>query len=235
MPGKLLQVLLFVALATGGFAIGTTEFASMSLLPLIQQTFGIDGAAASHIISAYALGVVVGAPTVTVLAARLSRKPLLIVLMALFAVGNGLSALAPGYHWLIAFRFISGLPHGAYFGLACLIAASVVKPNRRTQAVGYVMLGLTIATILGVPAATWLASLAGWRASYWLVTGLAVVAGVLITLFAPYQRAPRDARPRRELGALIRPNVWLTLSIGAIGFGGVFAVYTYLEIGRAHV
>lgn len=225
---KLRQVLLFVALATGGFAIGTTEFASMSLLPMIQQAFAIDGATASHIISAYALGVVVGAPTITVLAARLARKPLLIVLMAVFALANGLSALAPSYHWLIVFRFISGLPHGAYFGLACLVAASVVKPNRRTQAVGHVILGLTIATVLGVPAATWLASLAGWRASYWLVTGLAVFAGVLIALFAPYQSAPRDARPRRELGALIRPNVWLTLSIGAIGFGGVFAVYTYL-------
>ncbi|WP_423821197.1 MFS transporter [Salinisphaera sp. SPP-AMP-43] len=228
MPNRVLQVLVFVALATGGFAIGTTEFGTMSLLPLIQRAFAIDESTASHIISAYALGVVVGAPVITVIAARMSRKPLLIGLMAVFALGNGLSALAPSYHWLIVFRFISGLPHGAYFGLASLVAASVVKPHRRTQAVGYVMLGLTLATIIGVPAATWLGTLLGWRAGYWVVTAIALAAGVLITFFAPYQGVHGDAHPRRELSALARPNVWLTLSIGAIGFGGVFAVYTYL-------
>lgn len=235
MPNRVLQVLVFVALATGGFAIGTTEFGTMSLLPLIQRAFTVDESTASHIISAYALGVVVGAPIITVLAARMSRKPLLIGLMAVFAVGNGLSALAPSYHWLILFRFVSGLPHGAYFGLASLMAASVVKPQRRTQAVGYVMLGLTLATILGVPAATWLASLAGWRAGYWTVTAIAIVAGVLITIFAPYQGAHSDAHPLRELTALARPNVWLTLAIGGIGFGGVFAVYTYLTTTLTHV
>lgn len=221
-------MLVFVALATGGFAIGTTEFGTMSLLPLIQRAFIVDESTASHIISAYALGVVAGAPIITVLAARISRKPLLVGLMVVFALGNGLSAIAPGYHWLILFRFISGLPHGAYFGLASLLAASVVKPHRRTQAVGYVMLGLTLATILGVPAATWLASLAGWRAGYWAVTAIAIAAAVLITLFAPYQGVHSDAHPLRELTALARPNVWLTLAIGGIGFGGVFAVYTYL-------
>ena len=228
-------MLVFVALATGGFAIGTTEFGTMSLLPLIQRAFTVDESTASHIISAYALGVVVGAPIITVLSARISRKPLLIGLMAVFAVGNGLSALAPSYHWLILFRFVSGLPHGAYFGLASLMAASVVRPHRRTQAVGYVMLGLTLATILGVPAATWLASLAGWRAGYWTVTAIAIAAGVLIALFAPYQGAHSDAHPLRELTALARPNVWLTLSIGGIGFGGVFAVYTYLTTTLTHV
>ncbi|AWN16696.1 MFS transporter [Salinisphaera sp. LB1] len=228
-------MLVFVALATGGFAIGTTEFGTMSLLPLIQRAFTVDESTASHIISAYALGVVVGAPIITVLSARISRKPLLIGLMAVFAVGNGLSALAPSYHWLILFRFVSGLPHGAYFGLASLMAASVVRPHRRTQAVGYVMLGLTLATILGVPAATWLASLAGWRAGYWTVTAIAIAAGVLIAIFAPYQGAHSDAHPLRELTALARPNVWLTLSIGGIGFGGVFAVYTYLTTTLTHV
>ncbi|WP_109994127.1 MFS transporter [Salinisphaera sp. LB1] len=235
MPNRVLQVLVFVALATGGFAIGTTEFGTMSLLPLIQRAFTVDESTASHIISAYALGVVVGAPIITVLSARISRKPLLIGLMAVFAVGNGLSALAPSYHWLILFRFVSGLPHGAYFGLASLMAASVVRPHRRTQAVGYVMLGLTLATILGVPAATWLASLAGWRAGYWTVTAIAIAAGVLIAIFAPYQGAHSDAHPLRELTALARPNVWLTLSIGGIGFGGVFAVYTYLTTTLTHV
>lgn len=200
-------MLVFVALATGGFAIGTTEFGTMSLLPLIQRAFTVNESTASHIISAYALGVVVGAPIITVIAARLSRKPLLIGLMAVFALGNGLSALAPSYHWLIVFRFVSGLPHGAYFGLASLVAASVVKPHRRTEAVGYVMLGLTLATIAGVPAATWLGSLAGWRAGYWSVTAIAIMAGVLITIFAPYQGAHSDAHPLRELSEIGRAHV----------------------------
>ncbi|ROO27322.1 MFS transporter [Salinisphaera japonica] len=235
MPSRLLQILVFIALATGGFAIGTTEFGTMSLLPLIQDAMGIDAATASHIISAYALGVVIGAPVITVMAARVSRKPLLIGLMVVFALGNGLSALAPSYGWLMLFRFISGLPHGAYFGLASLVAASIVKPHRRTQAVGYVMLGLTVATILGVPAATWLASLLDWRAGYWAVTAIAAAACLLILIFAPYQGAQSDAHPLRELSALARPDVWLTLSIGAVGFGGVFAVYTYLTTTLAEV
>ncbi|RJS93079.1 MFS transporter [Salinisphaera sp. Q1T1-3] len=235
MPNRVLQVLVFIALATGGFAIGTTEFGTMSLLPLIQQAFSINESTASHIISAYALGVVVGAPIITVLAARISRKPLLVGLMAVFAIGNGLSALAPSYPWLVVFRFISGLPHGAYFGLASLVAASIVKPHRRTQAVGYVMLGLTLATILGVPAATWLANITDWRAGYWSVTAIALAACLLIVIFAPYQGAHGDAHPLRELSALARPNVWLTLSIGAIGFGGVFAVYTYLTTTLSNV
>lgn len=222
------QVLVFVALATGGFAIGTTEFGTMSLLPLIEQAFHIDAARASHAISAYALGVVVGAPIITVIAARIPRKQLLIGLMAVFALGNCLSALAPSYLWLILFRFISGLPHGAYFGVASLMAASVVAPHRRTQAVGYVMLGLTLATIIGVPAATWLGQIAGWRSGYWVVAAIAAIGCGLIVVFAPHQKVSCDAHPLRELGALARPNVWLTLSIGAVGFGGMFAVYTYL-------
>lgn len=228
MQRNLLQVLVFVALAMGGFAIGTTEFGTMSLLPLIQSSYAIDQSSASHIISMYALGVVVGAPLITVVAARMPRKTMLIITMLLFALGNGLSALAPGYGWLMLFRFISGLPHGAYFGLASLVAASLVGPYRRTQAVGYVMLGLTVATILGVPMATWLGDMAGWRAGFWAVTALALVACVMIMLFAPHQGGNKSAHPKSELEALARINVWLTLSIGAIGFGGSFAVYTYL-------
>jgi DHA1 family inner membrane transport protein len=225
-PTRALPVL--IALATGAFAIGTTEFATMSLLPFIQQAFGVDAPAAGHIISAYALGVVFGAPVITVLAARVARKPLLLVLMSVFALGNALSALAPSYGWLMLFRFLSGVPHGAYFGLASLVAASVVAPSKRTQAVGYVMLGLTIATVIGVPLATWLGNLAGWRSGYWVIAGIAMLAVTLIALFAPRERAASDASPLRELGALARVSVWLTLAIGAIGFGGLFAVYTYL-------
>ena len=143
--------LVMFALAMGGFAIGTTEFATMSLLPYFAKGLGIDEPTAGHVISAYALGVVVGAPAFAVIGARLSRKTMLIGLMILFAIGNGLSALAPTYGWLVAFRFLSGLPHGAYFGIAALVATTLVPPNRRATAVGRVMLGLTVATVIGVP------------------------------------------------------------------------------------
>src|SRR5579863_3355035 len=144
------------ALAMGGFAIGTTEFATMSLLPYFSKDLGIDAPTAGHVISAYALGVVVGAPLIAVLTARMARRKLLILLMTMFALANGLSGLAPDYHWMLVFRFLSGLPHGAYFGIAMLLAASLVRPDQRTQAVGRVILGLTVATTIGVPAANWL-------------------------------------------------------------------------------
>src|SRR5258707_1758124 len=147
--------LVIFALAMGGFAIGTTDFATMSLLPYFASSFHIDAPSAGHVISAYALGVVVGAPVIAVLAARMPRRTLLILLMAMFAVGNGLSALAPSYGWMMGFRFLSGLPHGAYFGIASMVASSLVPANKRTQAVGQVFLGLTVATIIGVPLANW--------------------------------------------------------------------------------
>ena len=220
--------LVLFALAVGGFAIGTTEFATMSLLPYFAPALGIDAPTAGHVISAYALGVVVGAPLLAVLGARLPRRTLLVLLMALFAVGNGLSALAPTYHWMLLFRFISGLPHGAYFGIAALVAASVVPPHRRTVAVGRMFLGLTVATIIGVPLANWLSQAVGWRWSFALVAALGVLTMICVRLLAPYAPAEPDSSPLRELGALKRGQVWLTLGIGAIGFGGLFAVYTYL-------
>ncbi|MES1952084.1 MFS permease [Salinisphaera sp. S4-8] len=228
MPVKLSALPVLIALATGAFAIGTTEFATMSLLPFIEHSLGIDAPTASHLISAYALGVVFGAPVITVLAARVARKPLLLVLMSLFALGNALSAIAPGYGSLMLCRFLAGIPHGAYFGLASLVAASVVDPARRTQAVGYVMLGLTSATVVGVPLATWLGHAAGWRSGYWVITAIALTAVALIAIYAPRDRAAQNASAIRELGALARTSVWLTLAIGAVGFGGMFAVYTYV-------
>ena len=216
------------ALAVGGFAIGTTEFATMSLLPFFARDLGIDAPTAGHVISAYALGVVVGAPLIAVVSARMARRTLLIVLMSLFAVANGLSALAPTYHWMLLFRFLSGLPHGAYFGIAALVAASLVPNERRTQAVARVLLGLTIATIVGVPFANWLGQAIGWRWGFALVAFLAVLTATLVWIFAPHDRPDAGASPLRELGALKRGQVWLTLATGAIGFGGLFAVYTYL-------
>jgi DHA1 family inner membrane transport protein len=227
--------LVHLALAVGGFAIGTTEFAAMSLEPDLARGLEIDAPAVGHIISAYALGVVVGAPTLAVLSARMSRRTLLIGLMALFAIGNTLSALAPNYGWMLAFRFLAGLPHGAYFGIASLVAASLVPDDQRTQAVGRVMLGLTVATIVGVPFATLLGQVASWRWVFALVALLALTTAALVALLAPVDTPKRDASPLRELNALRKPQVWLTLATGAIGFGGMFAVYTYLASTLADV
>jgi DHA1 family inner membrane transport protein len=220
--------LVLLALAMGGFAIGTTEFATMSLLPYFARGLQIDAPTAGHVISAYALGVVVGAPTIAVLTARFSRRFLLLALMGLFALGNGLSALAPTYHWMLVFRFLSGLPHGAYFGIAALVAAAQVPPNRKTWAVSRVMLGLTVATILGVPFANWLGQAFGWRWGFAIVALLALLTVLLVFLYAPVDTPDPKASPLRELGALRRGQVWLTLGTGAIGFGGLFAVYAYL-------
>lgn len=216
------------ALALGGFAIGTTEFATMSLLPFFSEGLGIDEPTAGHVISAYALGVVVGAPVFAVASARISRRTMLIVLMALFAIANGLSALAPTYESMLLFRFFSGLPHGAYFGMASLVAASLVPIDQRAQAVGKVMLGLTVATVVGVPFASWLGQTIGWRWGFGVVAVLALATVLMVLAVVPRDRPAADASPLRELDALRRPQVWLTLAIGAIGFGGLFAVYTYL-------
>lgn len=220
--------LVLFALAMGGFAIGTTEFAVMSLVPYFSIGLGIDEPTAGHVISAYALGVVVGAPIIAVLAARVARHTLLIGLMAVFGIANLLSALAPSYGWMLVFRFLSGLPHGAYFGVAALVAASLSPPNRRAQAVARVMLGLTVATIIGVPFANWMGQVLGWRWAFGIVALLALLTMALVYAFAPRDTVLPGASPLRELGALKRRQVWLTLAIGAIGFGGMFAVYTYV-------
>ncbi len=220
--------LVLAALAMGGFSIGTTEFAAMSLLPDFAPDIGIDTPTAGHVISAYALGVVIGAPVIAVLAAKIARRTLLVSLMVLFALGNGLSALAPSYGWMLTFRFLAGLPHGAYFGVAALVAASLVPRDRRSQAVSRVILGLTIATVIGVPLANGIGQIAGWRWSFALVAVLALLTAGLVRLYAPLGAPATGASPLRELGALRRGQVWLTLATGAIGFGGLFSVYTYL-------
>jgi MFS transporter, DHA1 family, inner membrane transport protein len=221
-------IIVHLVLALGGFAIGTTEFATMGLLPYLARDLHIDVPVAGHLISAYALGVVVGAPLITTLAARWRRRTLLIALMGLYALANGLSALVPSYGWMLSFRFLSGLPHGSYFGIAMLVAISVVRPNQRAQAVGHVLLGLTVATIVGVPFTNWLGQVASWRWSFAIVAALALATAVLLAMFAPAERRDKGASILRELGALKRNQVWLTLAMGAIGFGGFFSVYTYL-------
>jgi len=197
-----------VALAVGGFGIGTGEFGIMGLLPDVASDIGVSIPLAGHVISAYALGVVVGAPVIAVLAARLPRRMLLLVLMTAFAAGNIASALAFDYHWLVVLRFLTGLPHGAYFGVASLVAADMVQPNQRARAVGRVLLGLTFATLLGVPLATSLGQMLGWRAAFAAVIGRLAI--LLIWRFVPAVSANADAAPLRELGALRRVLVWLT-------------------------
>ncbi|ODP39116.1 MFS transporter [Sphingomonas turrisvirgatae] len=220
--------LIHLALAVGGFAIGTTEFATMSLLPFFAADLNIDATAAGHAISAYALGVVVGAPVLAILGARLSRRKLLIGLMLMFAAGNALSGLAASYTQLLVFRFLAGLPHGAYFGVAALVATSLVPQDQRTRAVGRIMLGLTVSTIVGVPVANALGQLVGWRAVFGIVAALALLTALLAWRLAPRDAGDPAANPLAELAALARPQVWLALGIGAIGFGGLFGVYTYL-------
>ena len=217
------------ALGVGGFAIGTGEFVIMGLLPEVAKDLGVTIPQAGHVISAYALGVVIGAPVLAVLAANWPRRALLVALMALFALGNFASALAPGYVTMMLMRFMTGLPHGTYFGVAALMAASLAPPNRRARAVGLVMLGLTSATLVGVPIAAWLGQHLGWRAAFVLVGAIAVLTIVLIRRWVPDVPAAHGASPLRELNALKRPQVWLTLGIAAVGFGGMFAVFSYIK------
>lgn len=225
-PGFLRAVL---ALGVGGFAIGTGEFVIMGLLPEVARDIGTTIPQAGHVISAYALGVVIGAPVLAVLAAGWPRRALLIALMAVFAAGNFASALAPGYLSLNLLRFASGLPHGTYFGVAALVAAALAPAGRRGSAVGLVMLGLTGATLVGVPIAAWLGQHFGWRAAFVFVGLIAVLAMAMLRRALPRLPAPSGASPWRELGALKRKQVWLTLGIAAIGFGGMFSVFSYIK------
>ena len=217
-----------LALALGGFALGTGEFASMGLLPDVARDVHVSVPVAGHMISAYALGVVVGAPLLAACFARTGRRTMLIGLMAFFAVANLLCAAASSYGLIVAARFLAGLPHGAYFGIASLVAASLVAPDKRAAAVGRMMLGLSCANIVGVPFATWVGQMAGWRAAFIVVAAIGVATAILCRFALSPMPAPRDASPLTELGALRRGQVWLTLGIAAIGFGGVFAVYSYI-------
>ena len=234
-PPSCLAGLAHAALAFGGFAFGTAEFATMGILPLFVRDLHVTVPEGGRVVSAYALGVVVGAPLLAVLGARASRRTMLLLLMACFAAGNFLSAAAPGFNALLASRFLSGLPHGAYFGLAALVAAGLVPPARRPVAVGRVMLGLTLATVVGVPLASLLAGHFGWRSTFGIVAGLAFASAAAVWAVVPRDRGRAGATLAAELDALRRGQVWLTLGIGAIGFGGMFAIYTYLVPTLAEV
>ena len=216
------------ALAAGGFAIGTTEFVTMGLLPQIADGVGISIPTAGHVVSAYAVGVVVGAPVIAALGARVGRKRLLIGLMLVFALGNLLSAAATNYWTLMAARLLSGVPHGAFFGIGAVVCAAMVPPERRARAVSMMMVGLPVANVIGVPLTTLLGQRLGWQAPYLAVTGLAVLTLVAIQLWVPPQPVGSDVNVRNELSALGRPQVWMALLVGMVGFGGMFATYSYI-------
>jgi len=216
------------ALALGGFAIGTTEFATMSFLPAFTAELGVDATAGGHVVSAYALGVIVGAPLLAVLGARMARRRLLMLLLTWFALGNLLSAAAPGFASLVGLRFLTAIPHGAYFGIATLVAARTAAPGQQGNAIGRVLMGLALATVVGVPLANLLAYRFGWRAGFAVMGLFSVLVVVLIRYCVPAQAPDAGTTALRELGALRRPQVWLSLGIRAVGFGGLFAVYTYL-------
>lgn len=217
-----------VALAIGGFTLGTTEFVTMGVLPQVADGIGVSIPVAGHVISAYALGVVVGAPVIAFFGARLPRRGLLLGLMAAYALFNAATALAPGYRTLMLARFLDGLPHGGYFGVASLVAASMVSPERRGRAMALVLMGLPVANVVGVPAATWLGQHLGWRASFWVVVGLGLVTITMVLAFVPDCPGNPEATGRRELLALGKPQVWFAIVAGAVGFGGMFALFSYV-------
>jgi MFS transporter, DHA1 family, inner membrane transport protein len=224
-----------LALAIGAFAIGTTEFSPMGLLPVIAEGVHASIPAAGMLVSAYALGVMAGAPLMTLGLGRLTRKSALIVLMAVFTVGNLLSAIAPGYASLMVARVVTSMAHGAFFGIGSLVAASVVPTEKRASAVATMFLGLTIANVGGVPAATWVGQQIGWRAAFAGTAGLGVLTMIAVALALP--RGERGAMPdvRQELAVLGRPAVLLALASTVLGAGAMFTLYTYIAPVLAHV
>ncbi|MGW5272051.1 MFS transporter [Streptomyces sp. NPDC004044] len=221
--------LALLALAISAFGIGTTEFVMMGLLPNVADDLGTSVPTAGYLVSAYALGVVLGAPLLTAVGSRVPRKRMLLLLMALFTLGNLASALAPGFGWLVAGRFLAGLPHGAFFGVGAVVAARLVGEGRQARGVATMFLGLTVANIVGVPAATLLGQHLGWRATF-LVVGV-IGLGSMAALARLVPHIPVDAQQGlvRELRALGNRQVLLGLLTAVLGFAGVFAVYSYLS------
>ncbi|MER6469605.1 MFS transporter [Streptomyces collinus] len=221
--------LALLALAVGAFGIGTTEFVMMGLLPDVADDLHLSIPTAGHLVSAYALGVVIGAPLLAALTARLSRRHVLIGLMALFVAGNALSAFAPGYDSLLAARFLSGLPHGAFFGVGAVVATGMVAPERKARSVSLMFLGLTVANIAGVPVATLMGQHLGWRATFLGVSAIGLAAIASLALLIPRDRAAAPTTGLRgELAALRSVPVWLALGTTVAGFGALFAAYSYI-------
>ncbi|CAL9588078.1 Inner membrane transport protein YdhP [Actinosynnema sp. ALI-1.44] len=218
--------LALVALAIGAFGIGTTEFVIVGLLPQVAADLQVSIPAAGLLVSGYALSVVVGAPLITALGSRVPRKRLLVGLMVLFILGNLLCAVADSYPLLMVGRVVAALCHGAFFGVGAVVASGLVAPDRQARAIALMFTGLTMANVLGVPMGTALGQEFGWRSTFWAVTALGVVGLVGILVLVPPQ--PASDGLRGELEVFRRPGVWLALGTTALGFGAVFASFTYI-------
>ncbi|APR70563.1 MFS transporter [Acinetobacter haemolyticus] len=229
-PSKNYSLFLVIfSLAIGSFCIGTTEFVAMGLIQEIATDLNVSVPHAGYFISAYALGVMVGAPIIAILGAKVPRKTLLLALMLFYGLANAATALATSSEAMLVSRFIAGFPHGAYFGVAALVAAELAGKQRRAIAIAQVMMGLTIANVIGVPIATWLGQQFGWKTGFEFSAVIAFITLIGIGLFVPNIRPQKTASIRAELKGLKNINMWLTLAVGAIGFGGMFSVYSYVS------
>ncbi|GAA4040925.1 MFS transporter [Arthrobacter methylotrophus] len=218
-----------IALALGGFGIGLTEFVIMGLLPEIAADFGVSEAAAGWFITGYALSVVVGALLVTAAVTRLPRKPVLIGLLVLFIAGNFLSAIADSYPAMLVGRVVAALCHGAFFGIGSVVAASLVPAHKKAGAIAIMFTGLTAANVLGVPFGTFLGQNLGWRSTFWAITFIGVAALIGIALMVPRTKEGAVASSLRgELGAFASGQVWLSIIVTILGFGGMFGAFTYI-------
>ncbi|WP_314372914.1 MFS transporter [Sphingomonas paucimobilis] len=217
-----------LALAVGAFGIGVTEFAPMGMLPVIAADLRVSIPAAGLLVSAYAMGVLIGAPLMTLTTGRIDRRTLLIALMGIFTLGNALSAVAGGYWMLMAARVVTSFNHGAFFGVGSVVAASLVSPDKRAGAVAAMFTGLTVATIGGVPVATWVSEAIGWRVAFAGITGVGAIAMLSLRLALPPLPAAEGGDMRTELRVLTRGPVVIALALTTIGFGGVFTVFTYI-------
>ena len=220
--------LALLALAIGAFGIGTTEFVIIGLLPDVASSFGVSVPTAGFLVTGYALGVVVGAPLMTLLGTRIPRKNMLMLLMVLFIVGNVISAVAPVFAVMLIGRVVASLAHGAFFGIGAVVAAELVAPDRKANAIALMFTGLTVANVVGVPLGTLVGQSAGWRTTFFLVAALGVLGLVGIAKLVPDLPRPAGVRLRHELAAFKDVQVLLAMAMTVLGFGGVFAAVTYI-------
>jgi DHA1 family inner membrane transport protein len=217
-----------LALAVAAFAIGTTEFVIMGLLPEVATDLKVSIPSAGMLVSGYALGVAVGAPLLAALTAKMERKHALLLLMGLFILGNALCAIAPNYNVLMVARVVAAFCHGSFFGIGAVVAAHLVPANQRARAIALMFAGLTLANVLGVPFGTFLGQWAGWRSTFWAVTALGVIAALGVVRFVPSLPDLKAPDMRRELRVLREPQALIALGMTVLGFGGVFTVFTYI-------
>ncbi|MFF7247394.1 MFS transporter [Embleya sp. NPDC008237] len=221
--------LALLALAIGAFGIGTTEFVILGLLPEVAGTFDVSITTAGLLVSGYAVGVLLGAPLMTVLGTRVSRKRMLILLMGLFVLGNALTALAPAFGVILLGRVVASFTHGAFFGIGSVVAADLVAPEKKAAAISTMFAGLTLANVLGVPLGTLIGQSVSWRLTFLLVAALGVLGAVGIARLVPEQPKPEGVRLRHELAVFRNVQVLLAMGMTVLGFGGVFAALTYVK------